>query len=64
VTCSSDLSGADVAEGGEVEEEVALGERRLRIGNAAVVTCATQKKPSEIFTSGFTERGDRPHLLS
>lgn len=38
------LSGADVAEGGEVEEEVALGERRLRIGNAAVVTRALQQE--------------------
>lgn len=58
--CASDLSGADVAEGGEVEEEVVVGERRLGVGNAAVVTCAAQETLINPHLSLFVVHEDRP----
>lgn len=41
---SADLSWVDVTEGTELKQEIVVGEGRLRVGYAAVVTCGGQRR--------------------
>lgn len=41
---SADLSWADVAKGTEVKKEIVVGEGRLCVGYAAVVTCRGKRR--------------------
>lgn len=51
---SADLSWADVTEGAELKQEVVVGEGRLRVGYAAVVTCRGQRGNKIRLLTGVT----------
>lgn len=45
---SADLSCADVTEGGELQQEVVVGEGHLGVGHAAVVTCGMERRTRQL----------------
>ena len=52
---SADLSWVDVTKGAELEQEIVVGEGRLCVGYAAVVTCRGQREKAST-KKGFIRR--------